>query len=86
MLTVTARQLQRRDGVIDLIICDGTICVRCLACVTEAEFGGVTFERGRIIVDESRPEDWQNIFATCPVAAIKKSAAKTDNNSTELRD
>ena len=54
-----------------MIICDNTICVRCLACVTESEFGGVTFEQGRIIVDESRPEDWQNIFATCPVGAMK---------------
>ena len=71
--------------VIDLIICDEKICVRCLACVTEAEFGGVTFKRGRIIVDESRPEDWQNIFATCPVGAIKKVTEVTDNVS-KLRD
>ena len=54
-----------------MIICDEKICVRCLACVTESEFGGVTFKRGRIIVDETCPEDWQNILATCPVAAIK---------------
>ena len=69
-----------------MIICDEKICVRCLACVTEAEFGGVTFERGRIIVDETCPEDWQNIFATCPVGAIKKSVIQTDNNSAEPRD
>lgn len=69
-----------------MIICDEKICVRCLACVTESEFGGMTFKRGRIIVDETCPEDWQNILATCPVGAIKKSATQTDNNSTEPRD
>ncbi|MBR3745975.1 MAG: hypothetical protein IKP64_12420 [Selenomonadaceae bacterium] len=53
------------------IIYDEKICVRCLACVTEAEFGGVIYERGKIFFDETRPEDWENIFAICPVAAIK---------------
>ena len=69
-----------------MIICDNTICVRCLACVTESEFGGVTFEHGRIIVDESRPEDWQNIFATCPVGAIKietRRRTSLDGNATD---
>jgi len=54
------------------IIYDENICVRCLACVTESEFGGVTYERGRIFFDETCAEDWENIFSTCPVAAIKK--------------
>lgn len=69
-----------------MITCDETICVRCLACVTESEFGGVTFERGRIIVDESRPEDWQNIFATCPVGAMKIVTEVTCKSSAEPRD
>ncbi|MBR1645405.1 MAG: hypothetical protein IJ685_01385 [Selenomonadaceae bacterium] len=55
------------------IIYDEKICVKCLACVTESEFGGVTFERGRIFFDETCPEDWENIFAICPVAAIKSN-------------
>ena len=69
-----------------MITCDETICVRCLACVTEAEFGGVTFDCGRIVVDETRPEDWQNIFATCPVGAIKNSVTETDNDLIKPRD
>ena len=54
-----------------MIIYDEKICVKCLACVSESEFGGVTYERGRIFFDETRAEDWQNIIAICPVAAIK---------------
>lgn len=47
------------------------ICVRCLACVSESEFGGVICERGRILFDETKPEDWENIASICPVGAIK---------------
>ena len=54
-----------------MIIYDEKICVRCLACVSESEFGGVTYERGRIFFDESKPEDWENIISICPVAALK---------------
>jgi len=46
------------------------ICVRCLACVNESEFGGVTYRHGKIILDETKPEDWENIFSICPVAAL----------------
>lgn len=53
------------------IICDEKICVRCLACVSESEFGGVTYERERIHFDETRPEDWLSIASICPVGAIK---------------
>ena len=53
------------------IFYDENICVRCLACVSEAEFGGVTYEREKIIFDETKNEDWENIVAICPVAAIK---------------
>ena len=54
------------------IIYDEKICVRCLACASESEFGGVTYERGRIFFDETKPEDWENIISICPVAAIKR--------------
>ena len=53
------------------IFYDDKICVRCLACVSESEFGGVTYERGQIHFDETKPEDWNNIAAICPVAAIE---------------
>ena len=53
------------------IFCDEKICVRCLACVSECEFGGVTFDGERLIFDETRPEDWRSIIEICPVAAIK---------------
>lgn len=53
------------------IIYDEKICVRCLACVGESEFGGVTYERGRFFFDETKPEDWENIISICPVAALK---------------
>ena len=46
------------------------ICVRCLACVGESEFGGVTYRRGQLQFDETRPEDWESLAAICPVAAI----------------
>lgn len=50
---------------------DDTICVRCAACVTESECGGVTLKDGKIRIDESRAEDWANIVAICPVGALK---------------
>ena len=50
---------------------DENICTRCLACVTESEFGGVTYEREQLIFNETRPEDWENIIAICPVGALK---------------
>ena len=60
---------------------DENICVRCLACVSESEFGGVTYQRGRIFFDETKPEDWNNIISICPVAAIKKDAGASDKQS-----
>ena len=53
-----------------MIIYDEKICVRCLACVSESEFGGVTYERGRIFFDETCAEDWENIISICPVGSI----------------
>lgn len=53
-----------------MIIYDENICVKCLACVSESEFGGVTYERGRIFFNETCAEDWENIISICPVAAI----------------
>ena len=52
------------------IIYDEKICVRCGACATESENGGIKFEGGKIIIDENKIEDWQTIAAICPVAAI----------------
>ena len=52
------------------IFYDEKICVRCLACVSESECGGVTSAGGRILFDETRAEDWDNITAICPVGAI----------------
>ena len=64
------------------IIYNEKICVRCLACVSESEFGGVIYERGRIFFDETCAEDWENIISICPVAAIKKQrdVASNENN------
>lgn len=53
------------------ILYDEKICVRCLACVSESEFGGVTYQRGRIFFDETCAEDWENIISICPVGAIR---------------
>ena len=53
------------------IFIDEKICVRCGACVSESEFGGVTLRDGKIFVDESEPEDWEEIFAICPTGALK---------------
>ena len=57
-----------------MIIYDEKICVRCLACVSESEFGGVTYERGQIFFNETCAEDWENIISICPVGAIKKDS------------
>ena len=62
------------------IIYDEKICVRCLACVSESEFGGVIYERGRIFFDETQAEDWDELISICPVAAIKKVAEATNKN------
>lgn len=59
-----------------MIIYDENICVKCLACLSESEFGGVAYERGRIFFDETCAEDWENIISICPVAAIKKTRAE----------
>ena len=56
------------------IIYDETVCVRCLACVSESECDGVTYEHGRIFFDETCAEDWDNIISICPVGAIKKDS------------
>ncbi len=53
------------------IIYDEAACVRCLACVSESEAGGVTYEDGRLLFDDTKPEDWANIIAICPAFAIR---------------
>ena len=45
-------------------------CVKCGACVSESEFGGITFKDNKIFIDESKPEDWTGIISICPVNAI----------------
>ena len=64
---------------------DENICVRCLACVSESEFGGVSYERGHLRFDETKSEDWQNIIAICPVAALKFVQA-SDNSCAAAND
>ena len=49
---------------------DEKIFVKCAACVSESEDGGIKFERGKIIIDETKSEDWHAIAAICPVAAL----------------
>lgn len=53
------------------ILFDEKVCVRCGACVSESEFGGVIFKDGKIFIDESKPECWEEIFSICPTGAIK---------------
>lgn len=53
------------------ILFDENICVRCGACVSESEFGGVIFKDCKIFVDESKPESWEEIISICPTGAIK---------------
>ena len=52
------------------IFYDEKICVHCAACVSESENGGIKFERGKIIIDETKIEDWTSIAAICPVGAL----------------
>ncbi|MBQ3444612.1 MAG: hypothetical protein IJG33_15375 [Selenomonadaceae bacterium] len=49
--------------------------------MSESEFGGVTYQRGRIFFDETKTEDWENIISICPVGAIKKDAGASDKQS-----
>ena len=53
------------------IFYDENICVKCLACVSESECGGVIYDGERILFDETRAEDWDVIASICPVGAIK---------------
>ena len=46
-------------------------CVRCGLCVSESEYGGVRMIDGRIMIDESRAEDWAMIASICPTGAIE---------------
>ena len=52
------------------IFIDEKICVRCGACVSESEFGGVTFRDGKIFIDETKLEDWATIISICPTGAL----------------
>lgn len=52
------------------IFIDERICVRCGACVSESEFGGIIVKDGKIFIDESKPESWEEIFSICPTGAI----------------
>ena len=52
------------------IIFDEEKCVRCGACVSESECGGIFFSGGKICVDENRAEDWAEIAAICPTGAL----------------
>ncbi len=63
------------------IFYDEKICVKCLACLGESEFGGVIYERGRIFFDETKPEDWAEIISICPVAALKPKSTKAPDFS-----
>ena len=56
------------------------ICVRCAACASESENGGIKFERGKIIIDDTKIEDWYSIAAICPVGALNLSNKKTPAN------
>ncbi|MBR5913292.1 MAG: (4Fe-4S)-binding protein [Selenomonadaceae bacterium] len=53
---------------------DEKICVKCGACVSESEFGGIKFKNGKIFVDESKKESWEEIISICPTGAIKFSS------------
>ena len=53
------------------IIYEEKLCVKCGACATECECGGITFERGKIVIDETRAEDWAGIAEICPTGALK---------------
>ena len=55
-----------------MISYDEKICVKCLVCVSESEFGGVEYKDGRIFINEASEEDWESIICICPVGAIKK--------------
>ena len=61
------------------IFYDENICVRCLACVSESEFGGITCAGEQVHFDETKPEDWENIASICPVGAIELSGASGCN-------
>lgn len=52
------------------IIYDEKICVNCGACASEAENGGITLQRGKIFIDQTKIEDWHSIAAICPVGAL----------------
>ena len=52
------------------IFIDEKICVRCGACVSESEFGGVTFRDGKILIDDTKSEDWATIISICPTGAL----------------
>ena len=58
------------------ILYDEKLCVRCLACLSEAERGGVTFTDGQLRFDTTKPEDWENLAAICPVGAIVLQSAR----------
>lgn len=55
------------------ILLDEKICVKCGSCVSEAEFGGLKFKDGKIIVDDTKCENWAEIISICPMGALKST-------------
>ena len=51
-------------------------CIRCGACVSEAEDGGIRLIDGRLIFDFLRAEDWEVIASICPVGAMETGVCK----------
>ena len=46
-------------------------CIRCGACMSECEDGGIRLADGRLHFDFERREDWAMIASICPSGAIE---------------
>ena len=45
-------------------------CIHCGSCVKTSKCGGVTLKGGKIILDHTKPDAWDEIIKICPTGAI----------------
>lgn len=49
-------------------------CMHCGSCVHQSKEGGVRLEKGKIVLDRKKDEDWNKLVDVCPTTALRFDA------------